>query len=86
MTGISSIIKEIEQYFLNLSQKGIMLSSRDYHIITDWIEKGLTKEQILLGIRNTFHSKDRARIRNLSDCSEFVEVYGSENNKTVRRC
>ena len=24
MTGISSIIKEIEQYFLNLSQKGIM--------------------------------------------------------------
>ncbi len=81
MTGISSIIKEIEQYFLNLSQKGIMLSSRDYHIITDWIEKGITKEHILLGIRNTFRSKDRARIRNLSDCSEFVEFYGSKNKK-----
>ena len=81
MTGISSIIKEIEQYFLNLSQKGIMLSSRDYHIITEWIEKGLTKEQILQGIRNTFNNKDRSRIRNLSDCTEFVEVYGKENKK-----
>jgi len=78
----STIIKDIEQYFLNLSQKGIMLSSRDYHLITEWIEKGISKEQILKGIRDTFQSKDIKRIRNLFDCSELVER-SSEKKETV---
>ena len=82
MKTTSTIIKDIEQYFLNLSQKGIMLSSRDYHLITEWIEKGISKEQILTGIRNTFQSKDIKRIRNLYDCSELVER-SSEKKETV---
>ena len=82
MKTTSTIIKDIEQYFLNLSQKGIMLSSRDYHLITEWIEKGISKEQILKGIRDTFQSKDIKRIRNLYDCSEMVER-SSEKKETV---
>ena len=82
MKTTSTIIKDIEQYFLNLSQKGIMLSSRDYHLITEWIEKGISKEQILTGIRNTFQTKDINRIRNLYDCSELVER-SSEKKETV---
>jgi len=59
-----------------------MLSSRDYHLITEWIEKGISKEQILKGIRDTFQSKDIKRIRNLFDCSELVER-SSEKKETV---
>lgn len=73
MNTTSTNIKEIEQYFLTLSRKGIMLSSKDYNLITDWIEKGISKEQILTGIRNTFNSKDIKRIRSLQDCIEYVE-------------
>ncbi|MEE9193972.1 MAG: hypothetical protein V3U21_05495 [Thermodesulfobacteriota bacterium] len=82
MKTTSTIIKDIEQYFLNLSQKGIMLSSRDYHLITEWIEKGISKEQILKGIRDTFQSKDIKRIRNLYDCSELVER-SSKKKETI---
>jgi len=61
-----------------------MLSSRDYHLITEWIDKGITKEQILKGIRNTFESKDNKKIRNLSDCNEFVELSIVENETKIK--
>jgi len=78
----STFIKDIEQFFLNLSQKGIMVSSRDYHLITEWMEKGITKEQILSGIRNAFQNKDIKRIRSLADCSEFVELEDGTHDST----
>jgi len=58
-----------------------MLSSRDYHLITEWIEKGISKEQILNGIRNTFQNKELKRVRSLYDCSEYVEI--KENKKVL---
>ncbi len=85
MKTTSTIIKDIEQYFLNLSQKGIMLSSRDYHLITEWIEKGISKEQILKGIRDTFQSKDIKRIRNLFDCSELVELSLTKKEARIKQ-
>ena len=75
MNTSHNIIKEIEKYYLDISQKGIMLSSQDYHLITEWIEKGISKEQILKGIRTAFESKDIKKIRNLSDCSQFIELF-----------
>ena len=70
MNTSDNTIKEIEQYFLGLSGKGIMLSSMDYHIISGWIEKGLSRDQILTGIRNAFQSQD---IRKIADCVIYVE-------------
>ena len=84
MNTTHTIIKDIEKYFLDLSQKGIMLSSRDYHLITVWIEKGISKEDILKGIRKTFQSKDIKKIRNLSDCSEFVELSKSKKDPKLK--
>jgi len=84
----STFIKDIEQFFLNLSQKGIMLSSRDYHLVMKWMEKGITKEQILSGIRNAFQIKDIKRIRSLDDCREFVELedgtHETTNDKKIK--
>ena len=42
----------------------------DYHIISGWIEKGLSREQILTGIRNAFQSQN---IRKITDCVKYVE-------------
>ena len=70
MKSSDNTIKEVEQYFLGLSGRGIMLSSMDYHIISGWIEKGLSKQQILTGIRNAFQSQN---IRNIADCVKYVE-------------
>ena len=75
MNTSHNIIKEIEKYYLDISQKGIMLSSQDYHLITEWIEKGISKEQILKGIRTAFENKNTKKIRNLSDCSQYVEIF-----------
>ena len=74
MNNTSTILKDVERFYLSLSKKGIMLSSKDYHLISEWIESGISKEQILKGIRKTFESKDNNRIRGLSDCTEFVEI------------
>jgi hypothetical protein len=62
-----------------------MLSSRDYHLITEWIEKGISKEQILKGIRDTFQSKDIKRIRNLFDCSELVELSLTKKEARIKQ-
>ena len=70
MNTSDNTIKEIEQYFLSLSGRGIMLSSMDYYIISGWIEKGLSREQILTGIRNAFQSQN---IRKIADCVKYVE-------------
>lgn len=51
-----------------------MLSSRDYNLITEWIQSGISKEQILKGIRNTFNNKDIKSIRSLHDCIEFIDL------------
>ena len=84
MNTSHNIIKDIEKYFLDISKKGIMLSSRDYHIITEWVEKGISKEQILKGIRTAFENKDANRIRNLSDCSQYVELYISKKETEIK--
>ena len=62
-----------------------MLSSKDYHLITEWIDKGYTREQILRGIRNCFEAKNIKRIRNISDCSEFVETKDLQKPREIKK-
>ena len=72
MSKTSTFIKDIENYFLNLSEKGVMLSSRDYMLIGEWLERGFTKEQVCSGIRDAFEQKGKQGIRNIYDCIDFV--------------
>ena len=71
MNRSSSYIKNIEQFFLNLSRKGVMLSSRDYNLIQEWMDRGYELERVLAGIRKTFENKKN--IRDLSDCIGYIE-------------
>ena len=73
MNQSDTFIKDIENYFLTLSEKGLMLSSKDYFLIREWMERGFSKEQVFGGIRDAFETKTRDKIRNLFDCKEYVE-------------
>jgi hypothetical protein len=48
----SSYVREVEKYFLSLVGKGIMLSSKDYNLITNWKRRGIPQEVIFRGISN----------------------------------
>ena len=73
MSRSDTFIKDIENYFLKISKKGVMLSSKDYFLIREWMERGLSREQIYRGISNAFEQKTTDRIKNIFDCKEYVE-------------
>ncbi|MGH7808473.1 MAG: hypothetical protein ACRENT_10325 [Thermodesulfobacteriota bacterium] len=54
MTYKSSYVKDIEEYFLSLAGKGIMLSSKDYDLIVSWKKKKIPKEAVFRGISRAF--------------------------------
>ncbi len=54
MTYKSSYVKEIEEYFISLVGKGIMLSPKDYDLILNWKKKKIPKEVVFKGISKAF--------------------------------
>ncbi|MGI9533595.1 MAG: hypothetical protein ACR2NW_01485 [Thermodesulfobacteriota bacterium] len=82
MSNTDTFIQEVENYFLTLSEKGLMLSSKDYFLITEWMERGLSKEQIYSGFRKAFEEKTKGRIRNIYDCKEYVENSEVRTNRS----
>lgn len=79
MGNNSDYIKEVEKYFLSLAGKGIMLSSMDYSLITEWKNKEIPKEVVFKGINRAFQKhksadgQDESSIRNIKQCSKYVE-------------
>jgi hypothetical protein len=78
MTYKTSYLKEIEGYFLSLMGKGIMLSSKDYHLIRNWRKRKIPKEIVFKGIRNAFSAglmekKGTDRALSLSQVASYVE-------------
>lgn len=79
MSDQGQYIKEIERYFIELLGEGIMLSSEDYAIITDFRDRGIPKEVVLRGISRAFSELERQspdtqrKIRNLKECRPFIE-------------
>ncbi len=79
MGNNSDYIKEIEKYFLSLAGKGIMLSSMDYSLITEWKNKQIPKEVVFKGINRAFQERkptegrDESSIRNIKQCAVYVE-------------
>jgi len=59
-----------------------MLSSKDYFLIEEWLERGYSKERIFRGIRNAFEQMPRDKIRNVYDCREHVENFETKISKS----
>lgn len=81
MSKSNTFVKDIERYFLLLAGKGLMLSSKDYYLIDEWMDRGLSKEQVFNGIRDAFESRAGDRVRSIYDCKEHVE---SNETKSCR--
>ena len=47
-----SYLRDVEQYFLQLTGWGVMLSSADYELIDSWRRAGVPKEVVLRSIRD----------------------------------
>jgi len=79
MGNNSDYIKEVEKYFLSLAGKGIMLSSMDYSLITEWKNKEIPKEVVFKGINRAFQQyksaegQNESSLRNIKQCAKYVE-------------
>jgi len=81
MNQSDTFVKDIENYFLTLCGKGLMVSSNDYYLISKWQDMGLSKERVIKGITDAFEQKTGNSIRSIYDCKEQVESSGSELNE-----
>lgn len=81
-----SYTKDIEEYFLLLAGKGIMLSSKDYDLISKWKRRGVPKEVVLKGIRKGFSEGGGSRDhKGLSDLAPFIEDEIKDHGVEVER-
>lgn len=74
-TAKSSYIRDIESYFLRVTGKGLMLSSRDYSLINTWYQKSVPKDKILKAIQNALESRDASGIKGISSIKDDIEKY-----------
>ncbi len=69
-------LTQVEQFFLSLKNSGLSLSAVDYHLISDWEDRGIPVETLCLaiekGIRQYYKSSKFGRI-SLSYLKEFIE-------------
>ena len=77
--NISNYINEIEKYFLNLIGRGVMLSSKDYYILSNYFQNNVSKEIIIKGINNAFNSN--LKLKSISDCKNFIDELTSVFDK-----
>lgn len=73
MSQSDTFVKDVMNYFFTLCGKGIMVSSRDAHLIREWQSRGLSKERVIKGIRDAFEQSAERNIRSIYDCREQVE-------------
>jgi len=74
----NSYIIDIQNHFLFLVGRGIMLSPRDYDLIVRWKRRGVPKEIIYRGINKAIENlkkkKGSGRLpRNFSECAPSIE-------------
>jgi len=66
----------VEQFFLSLKDSGLSLSAADYHLISDWEERGIPVETLCLAIENgtsQFYKSSRFGRISLSYLKDFIE-------------
>lgn len=75
MSQSDTFIKDVMNYFFTLrgKEKGLMISPKDSYLIMEWHSRGLSKEQVIKGIRDAFEQIPKRNIRSIYDCREQVE-------------
>lgn len=68
----SSYIREVTDYFCALAGRVAMISSEDEHLLMKWRRDGISKQDVLTGIKKAFEGGGVKRMR-ISACSRFVE-------------
>jgi len=74
----NSYISDIQNYFLFLVDRGIMLSPKDYDLIMKWKRRGVPKEIVYRGINKAIENLRKKRssisfLRGLDECAPFIE-------------
>jgi hypothetical protein len=69
-------LTQVEQFFLSLKDSGLSLSAIDYHLISDWEDRGIPVETLCLAIEKgtlQFYKSSRFGRISLSYLKEFIE-------------
>ena len=56
-------LSAVEQFFLSLKDSGLALSAADYHLISQWEERGIPLQPLCRVIEQTY-LRSREKIRN----------------------
>ena len=49
-----SYLTRVEQFFLALTDSGLALSANDYHLISQWEDRGVPVQRVCRGIEKAF--------------------------------
>jgi len=90
----NSYINDVQNHFLFLIGRGIMLSPRDYDLIVKWKRRGVPKEIIYRGINKALENlkKKKGSVqfpRSFSECAPYIEEEirnyssGRENKSSI---
>lgn len=74
-TKSSNYIKDIENYFLKVTGKGLMLSGKDYNLINQWYRQAVSKETVLKAIQNAVEAKGPSKVKGISSLKDNIESY-----------
>src|SRR5882724_708055 len=90
----NSYINDVQNHFLFLVGRGIMLSPRDYDLIVKWRRRGVPTEVIYKGINKTLENLKKKKGGNqfplsFSECTLYIEEEirnyqsGKENKSSI---
>ena len=68
----------VEQFFLSLKDSGLHLSASDYHLISQWEERGISVERLCRAIESGYEKASRQERSTNPKCSltrirDFIE-------------
>lgn len=69
----SAYIREVTDYFCALAGTVSMISSQDEHLLMRWRRDGISKQDVLMGIKKAFETGAGMKKIKISSCSKFVE-------------
>ncbi len=71
-----SYLAQVEQFFLSLKDSGLSLSAADYHLISDWEDRGIPIETLCRAIEKgtlQYYKSSRFGRISLSYLKDFIE-------------
>lgn len=81
----SSYITEVTEFYCSLAGTVAMLSSEDQHLLMKWKSEGISRQDVLLGIKRAFESGAGTGRLKISGCRRFVEECSVRSRHIARR-